>query len=91
VFGAHLQQRLQALGMPKAAMEQIVQQRNRLTQIQLPAELDLKKKNAAESAIKKSFLASFRTVMLLSAALSFLSALGALTMIDGGKRSRLSG
>lgn len=82
VFDAHLRQELAQTGIDRAAGQLIYEQRNRLAQIQLPNGLDRQQEDQARRAIDESFLAAFRSVMLLSALLSALSALVAWLSLD---------
>jgi hypothetical protein len=61
-------------------------QRTKLVGIAIPAEVSNPLQAALELAINESFVAGFRVVMLVCAALAAASALSALLLIEG-KRS----
>jgi EmrB/QacA subfamily drug resistance transporter len=83
VFDGRLSQELARVPIDSAAQQQIYAQRNRLTQIQLPNGLDEQQKEQVRQAVNESFLAAFRSVMLLSALLSAISALVAWLTLEG--------
>src|SRR5260370_40273480 len=82
IFDARLRQELERLPVDQAAEQQIYEQRNRLTQIQLPRGLDGQQKEQARREVDESFLFACRSVMPLSALLSGLSALVALLTLE---------
>jgi len=61
----------------------VLEQRNRLTQIEPPKELSSDQQQVLKRSIDESFLAGFRWVMLISAGLALLSAVSAWSMIAG--------
>lgn len=83
VFNSQLQKRLDATNFPEPVKHAVLEQRNRLTQIEAPSELNADQKIALKRSIDESFLAAFRWVMVVSAGLALLSALSAWSMIDG--------
>jgi EmrB/QacA subfamily drug resistance transporter len=82
VFGSDLERRLTASDIPQQAREQVLAQKNHLTQIHLPPELDRQRKLDVTAAINASFLRAFRAVMLFCAVLAILSTITAATMIE---------
>ena len=82
VFGSRLGPALRATDLLEPDRQAIYQQRNQLAQIQLPPGLDDRQRTKARRAIDDSFVSGFRSVALLSAALSVLSALVAWMMLD---------
>jgi len=87
IFDARLRQELERLPVDQAAKQQIYEQRNRLTQIQLPNGLDEQQKEQARRAVDESFLSAFRSVMLLSALLSAISGLVAWLTLERSQAS----
>ena len=82
VFGSHLGPELRATDLTEKDKQTIYLQRNQLTQVQLAPGLSSEKKSEARRAIDDSFIAGFRSVALLSAALALVSALVAWMMLD---------
>jgi EmrB/QacA subfamily drug resistance transporter len=83
VFDTHLESKLKASNLPSTAQHAVMEQKNRLTQIQPPDGLSTDQNSALKSAVNESFLAGFRWVMIVSAGLAILSALSAWAMIEG--------
>jgi EmrB/QacA subfamily drug resistance transporter len=83
VFDIQLQKRLDAANLPATAKHAVMEQRTRLTQIEMPAELAADQQLWLKRSIDESFLAGFRWVMVVSAGLALLSAISAWIMIDG--------
>jgi MFS family permease len=83
VFDVQLEKRLDAANLPAPAKYAVLEQRNRLTQIEPPAGLTTDQKMALKRAIAEAFLAAFRWVMVVSAGLALLSAISAWAMIEG--------
>jgi EmrB/QacA subfamily drug resistance transporter len=83
VFDVQLQKRLDAANFPQAAKHAVIEQKNRLTQIEAPPRLNADQQLALKRSINESFLSGFRWVMLVSAGLALLSAISAWIMIDG--------
>jgi EmrB/QacA subfamily drug resistance transporter len=81
-FGSGLEKRLVASNIPQQAREQILAQKNHLTQIQLPLELDGQGKVEAKAAIDTSFVRAFRAVMIFCAVLAILSSMAAIVIIE---------
>ena len=77
--------------MPKIT-EALEQQRNKLAAIELPASIDVHDAVLARHAIADAFVAGFRQIMLISAALALTGAVSALVLIGGtGQRTHASG
>jgi EmrB/QacA subfamily drug resistance transporter len=81
LFNAHLDAVLPGLDLPEAFVAAIDGQRENLAAIELPADGDAAAR--AQRAIGEAFVAGFRWIMLVSAALSFASAAIAFIMFDG--------
>ena len=82
VFNTQLAQRLDAVKLAAPAKNAVLEQRNRLTQIEPPKELSSDQQQELKRSIDESFLSGFRWVMFISAGLALLSALSAWSMID---------
>jgi EmrB/QacA subfamily drug resistance transporter len=91
VFGARLRQEMASTPMDRAVQQQVYEQRNRLTQIQLPHGLDDQQTEQTRRAINESFLFGFRSVMLLCALLSVMSAVVAWLTLDRSRNANWSG
>jgi EmrB/QacA subfamily drug resistance transporter len=85
-FDTTLGEQLARLQAPQALVDAVRQQHRRLGGIELPADADPAAAAALREAIGVAFVAGFRQVMLLCAALGVLSALSAWWMIGGSKR-----
>jgi MFS family permease len=83
VFNHHLADKLDASNLRAPEKHAVLEQRNRLTQIEPPKELDRDQEQALKRSIDESFLSGFRWVMVISAGLALLSALSAWSMIEG--------
>jgi EmrB/QacA subfamily drug resistance transporter len=82
-FDAALGEALTRIRPSPQALADLHAQRHKLAGIVLPAGMDDADASALKAAIGASFVAGFRVVMLLCAALAVLSALSAWLMIDG--------
>ncbi len=83
VFNTQLAQRLDAVKLAAPVKNAVLEQRNRLTQIEPPKELSSDQQQVLKRSIDESFLAGFRWVMVISAGLALLSAISAWSMISG--------
>jgi EmrB/QacA subfamily drug resistance transporter len=83
VFNNQLAQRLHSSTLTAPAKHAVLEQRNRLTQIEPPEELNSNQQQVLKRSIDESFLSGFRWVMFISAGLALLSALSAWSMIEG--------
>jgi MFS family permease len=83
VFNNQLAQRLHSSTLTAPAKHAVLEQRNRLTQIEPPEELNGDQQQVLKRSIDESFLSGFRWVMFISAGLALLSALSAWSMIEG--------
>jgi len=81
-FDATLSDQLSALRLPAELRGAIEQQRQRLAAMTVPAGVDATTAAAIATAVGESFVAGFRRVMLVCAALSLLSALSAWILIE---------
>jgi EmrB/QacA subfamily drug resistance transporter len=89
-FDAALAAQLSALHLPPELQVAMEQQRERLAAMTVPAGVDKQSAAAIGRAVGEAFVAGFRRVMLVCAALSVLSAASAWLMMDGkpGDRAR---
>jgi EmrB/QacA subfamily drug resistance transporter len=83
VFNTQLAQRLDTAKLDAPAKNAVLEQRNRLTQIEPPKELSSDQQQELMRSIDESFLSGFRWVMVISAGLALLSAVSAWSMIAG--------
>ncbi len=83
VFNHQLAAKLDASKLLAPIKHAVLEQRNRLTQIEPPKGLDTAQEQALKRSIDESFLSGFRWVMLISAGLALLSAFSAWSMIEG--------
>jgi EmrB/QacA subfamily drug resistance transporter len=86
VFNTQMGKRLDAANLPDSVKQSVLEQRNRLTQIDPPKGLTADQQHALKQAIDESFLTGFRWVMVISAALALFSAMSAWAMIEGKSR-----
>lgn len=82
-FNHQLADKLDVSKLPPAIQHAVLEQRNRLTQIEPPKGLDVDQEQALKRSIDESFLSGFRWVMMISAGLALLSAFSAWSMIEG--------
>ncbi len=83
VFNHQLAEKLNAWKLPEPAEQAVLEQRNRLTQIEAPKGLNSDQQQILKRSIDESFLSGFRWVMCISAGLALLSAFSAWSMIAG--------
>ncbi len=83
VFESNLDSHLAGLHLAAVTQQMIEAQRTRLLGIVIPAGVSNSLHAALERAIAESFVAGFRVVMLIGAALAATSALSALLLIEG--------
>jgi EmrB/QacA subfamily drug resistance transporter len=83
VFNNQLAEKLDASKLSSPARHAVLEQRNRLTQIEPPKALDTDQQHELKRAIDESFLSGFRWVMVISAGLALASAFSAWSMIEG--------
>ena len=83
VFESSLDSHLAGLHLASATQQMIETQRTKLVGIAIPAGVSNSLYAALERAIDESFVAGFRVVMLVCAALAAASALSALLLIEG--------
>ncbi len=85
VFNHQLADKLDASNLPVPIKHAVLEQRNRLTQIEPPKGLDVNQEQALKRSINESFLSAFRWVMCISAGLVLLSAVSAWSMIGASR------
>jgi EmrB/QacA subfamily drug resistance transporter len=83
VFNTQLAQKLDVSNLSAPVKNAVLEQRNRLTQIEPPKGLDAAQERVLKRSIDGSFLSGFRWVMIISAGLALLSAFSAWSMIQG--------
>jgi MFS family permease len=83
VFDLELEHKLDASKLSEPLKHTVLEQRNRLTQIEPPNGLTTDQKQALKRSVDESFLSGFRWVMFISAGLALFSAVSAWAMIDG--------
>jgi preprotein translocase subunit SecF len=86
VFNTQLEKRLNAANLPDPVKQTVLEQRNRLTQIEPPKSLNSDQQQVLKRSINESFLSAFRWVMVISGGLALLSAFSAWIMIEGKPR-----
>jgi EmrB/QacA subfamily drug resistance transporter len=86
VFNTQLEKRLNAANLPEPVKQAVLEQRNRLTQIEPPTSLNPDQQQELKRSINESFLSAFRWVMVISGGLALLSAFSAWIMIEGKRR-----
>jgi len=84
VFGPHLRGALSAAGVPADLAAQVWQQRDRLAAIDLPPGSAEAAAQAARGAVQDAFVAGYRWIMGVSAALALASAAVAALWVDQG-------
>jgi MFS family permease len=83
VFDLELEHKLDASKLSEPLKHTVLEQRNRLTQIEPPKGLHTDQQQMLTRFIDESFLSGFRWVMFISAGLALFSAVSAWAMIDG--------
>jgi EmrB/QacA subfamily drug resistance transporter len=86
VFNLQLAQKLDASKLPAPVKHAVLEQRNRLTQIEPPKGIATDQQQILRRSIDESFLSGFRWVMCISAGLALFSAVSAWSMIEGKSR-----
>ncbi len=86
-FDSSLTGKLAAMDVSREVVTFLEGQRDKLAGAALPSNLDGTSAAMLRRAVGESFVAGFRRIMLLSAGLALMSALGAWMMIDGEKIS----
>lgn len=83
MFESSLNQKLRGMDISRDVILFLEGQRDMLAGAALPSNLDGTSAALLKRAVSESFVAGFRWIMLLSAGLALMSALGAWMMIDG--------
>ncbi len=91
IFNRNLHSHLEQAGLTPAVIEAVEQQRDKLAAIDLPASMDAQDKASATSAIAKAFVAGFRWIMLIAAALALASAASAWVLLGTSSRGAHAG
>lgn len=84
-FNGELDRRMETLGVTPEVKQALVQQRMRLAAAEIPAGVDPTLGVTLKQAINESFVAGFRMVTMVCAALALLSALSAWWLVEGKK------
>ena len=87
VFANRIDTSLRELHLAPEVADAVFAQRDRLAGIEVPRTVDPQTAAAITHAIRAAYVAGFREVMILSAALAFLSALAAAVLIDRRARA----
>jgi hypothetical protein len=82
-FDDELARQLARLALPTELHQVIESQRDKLTGAELPPSLDASTRDAVRHALGVSFVAGFRMLMIVCAALAALSAMAALLLVEG--------
>jgi MFS family permease len=90
-FDAHLDDRLATLELPPAASHQLEEEKIKLGAAQAPQSLDAAQGAAVDRAIDEAYVAGYRTVMLVAAAMSLASAVSAALLIEGKRSEEVEG
>ena len=93
VFNRELDRRLAGLDVPPVARQALEAERTRLTAVEIPASLDAGTRQRIRTAVDDSFVAGFRTVMIVAAGLALLASASAAWLIEdvrGGPTPRVS-
>ena len=85
-FSQNLDSRIDGLGLPAAAREQLGERKVDLAGAETPAGLGARQAAAVEEAVDESFVGAFRLIMLVSAGLAVASAIAAGILIEGKGR-----
>ncbi len=88
IFNSNLESHLAALSLPAGIYQAIAQQSSRLAGIEIPRGVGASVQASIKQAINDSFVTAFRTVMLISAGLSVVSAIISWIMISGKTANR---
>ena len=83
VFVRNFNDRIRPLDIPSETRAALEAQTSRLATISIPGELTDETKGSIKRAIEESFVAGFRVVILMAAALALVSALFAWLLIEG--------
>jgi EmrB/QacA subfamily drug resistance transporter len=86
IFDAGMETRLREAGAPSEVSASLETQRDRLAGTEIPSDVDAALASTLKRAVKLSYVAGFRWIMLLAAGLALLSALAAWTLIEGKTR-----
>jgi TRAP-type C4-dicarboxylate transport system permease large subunit len=85
-FNSQLRRGLDAANLPPAVVDAVIARRAQLAAIEPPADAGVNVKLAARRSIDEAFLAGFRRVMWIAAALALLSAVTGWAVIGVGAK-----
>jgi hypothetical protein len=85
-FAHRFEEALRKIPLPPGTSSSLIAQRFNLAGVNIPANLDSTTQDAVRQAIDASFVAGFRELMLISAALAVLSAVAAALLIRSSNR-----
>jgi EmrB/QacA subfamily drug resistance transporter len=89
VFGNVLDRNLGAASVPPAAIQALSSQKSKLAAADLPREFESATRRTARTAVDRSFVTGFRTIMCIGAGLSVGAALIAFLLVAGKPQSNL--
>ena len=82
-FSGNLDHQLAGVNVSAQVRQSVVDQKSKLTQIELPKDLPKDSQTALKSAIDEAFVGSFRIIMLIGAGMALLSAIAAFILVEG--------
>ncbi len=83
IFSSSLASHLSILSVPAGVQQALIEQQNKLVGIEIPAGVSTTTHAAVQQAIAKSFITSFRVIMLIASALALCSSFSSLLLIEG--------
>jgi hypothetical protein len=90
-FDANLDDRLATLELSPGARQQLEEEKIKLGAAEAPEGLDAMLDATVDSAIDEAYVAGYRTVMLVAAAMSLASAVSAALLIEGKRSEEVEG
>jgi predicted MFS family arabinose efflux permease len=85
-FNSQLERGLEAANIPPAVVDAVIAGRAKLAAVEPPADAAMDVQQAVRHAVDEAFVAGFRHVMWIAAALALLSAITGWAMIGGGAK-----
>jgi hypothetical protein len=82
-FGASLDDRLAALGLPAGARQQLEEEKTRLGSAKAPQGVDATTEAKVERAVEGAFVSGYRVVMLVAAGAALASSISAALFVRG--------
>jgi hypothetical protein len=90
-FDANLDNRLATLELSPGARQQLEEEKIKLGAAEAPEGLDAMLGATVDRAIDEAYVAGYRTVMLVAAAMSLASAVSAALLIEGKRSEEVEG